>query len=64
MKNIIFKWKVVMDGDAYLRGGAHDIYLNSYYQTVTDLQLYGMKNDMYSNEYELNFHCLVPNVFV
>jgi hypothetical protein len=25
MKNIIFKWKVVMDDDAYLWGGAHDI---------------------------------------
>ena len=42
------------DGDAYLWGVAQDVYLNSDFQTMIDLQLYGMKNDMYSS----------PNVFV
>lgn len=55
---------VVTDGDAYLWEVAHVVYLNSDFQTLIDLQLYGLKSDMYSSEFELHFHYLVPNVFV
>jgi hypothetical protein len=48
MKKVILKWKVVTGGDAYLWGVANDVYLNSEFQTVIDLQLYGIKNDTYS----------------
>jgi len=34
MENIILKWKVVTDGDAYLWGVAHDVYLNSDFQRM------------------------------
>lgn len=44
------------DGDAYPWGVAYDVYLNPDFQTMIGLQLYGMKNYMYSNEFELNFH--------
>jgi len=32
-----------MDGDAYVWRVANDVYLNSDFQTVIDLQLYGIK---------------------